>query len=336
MLCSPSAASVAGQPSARRSILQTATTLRPKELPHLVSACRTGQDHSATSQTSCRSASRRDGRTHVFLYLVNRTRRSTSVPFYTVTSELLRALPEWELRLARAAPLGGGGAALRGRRRARSWRRPLRVSTTSPSFAGIFRQQDQSRSRRRARDLQRASSRVSHVSARRGITCSIGSGRRTATALERHGVAGTRGRDRAAERPCDERSAAPCLCPSLTPGWLGVAREIARNGGGNDRLGRSVPPPGAAQKARERASTSSVWRAERVSRMLLIARRVADAKFARRFVPRVAVRRSPRQTAKRQPGRERPPLPPPGPGPGPCRDGGRSRPGCVSRSSGQT
>ena len=70
--------------------------------------------------------------------------------------------------------------------------------------------------------------------------------------------------------------------------WLAPrSRRIARNGGGNTDVGRSVPPPGAWRGRRGGASDRSVAR-RRWSRMLLKARRVADAEIARRFVPRVA------------------------------------------------
>lgn len=62
------------------------------------------------------------------------------------------------------------------------------------------------------------------------------------------------------------------------------------------------------------------WRSERVSRMLLKASELVTPR-SRGVLCRAWVRRQSATTVEREPGRERPPLPPPEPGPGPCRAG---------------
>ena len=91
------------------SYFQTITTLRPNELPHLgfgvppEQTVRYFPDKLPIGVGS-------DGRTHLFLYLVNRSAPVDFRAFLHRHVELLRALPEWELRLltpqhlAEAAP----------------------------------------------------------------------------------------------------------------------------------------------------------------------------------------------------------------------------------------
>jgi hypothetical protein len=62
------------------------------------------------------------------------------------------------------------------------------------------------------------------------------------------------------------------------------------------------------------------WRSDRGSRMLLKASELATPR-SRGVLCRAWVRRQSATTVEREPGRERPPLPPPGPGPGPCGGG---------------
>ena len=100
------------------------------------------QDRFATSRTSCRSASTADGRTHVFLYLVNRKTPVDFRAFLHRHAELLRALPEWELRLLVPRHLLKAAAALSRRPRARNWRRRLRLDDVD-ELRWYFRQQDQ-------------------------------------------------------------------------------------------------------------------------------------------------------------------------------------------------
>src|SRR5206468_11350319 len=77
---------------------QNATTLRPNELPHLGfgtpprQAFRYFPDKLPIGVTA-------DGRTHVFLYLVNRTAPVDFRAFLHRHVEVLRALPTWEIRL---------------------------------------------------------------------------------------------------------------------------------------------------------------------------------------------------------------------------------------------
>lgn len=68
------------------------------------------------------------------------------------------------------------------------------------------------------------------------------------------------------------------------------------------------------------ALTDRTWRSDPVSRMLLNASELLAPK-SRGVLCRASLRRQSASTEERQPGRERPPLPPPGPGPGPCREG---------------
>ena len=62
------------------------------------------------------------------------------------------------------------------------------------------------------------------------------------------------------------------------------------------------------------------WRSERVSRMLLKGSELVTPR-SRGVLCRACVRRQSATIVKREPGRERPPLPPPEPGPEPCRAG---------------
>jgi hypothetical protein len=62
------------------------------------------------------------------------------------------------------------------------------------------------------------------------------------------------------------------------------------------------------------------WRSDRGSRMLLKASELATPR-SRGVLCRAWVRRQSATTVEREPGRERPPLPPPEPGPEPCREG---------------
>ena len=221
-----------------------------------------------TSQTSCRSVSPATvARTCSSTSSTGR-RLWTSVPSCTVTRELLRALPQWELRLlvprhlVEAAPLFEAGGA-RGVEPAaspgRRGRTALVLQAAGPSRSTVTRPRTSSGFARACRRFQR----------RRGFTCSIGCGRRTATAL--HATVSPVLEDEIARRRGHVTSAGagPCLCPSLTPGWLGIDSRIGANGGGNDRLGRSVPPPGAAaRRIRARCDERGCVAASRVSQVV--------------------------------------------------------------------
>ena len=117
-----------------------ATGLRLKELPHLV--------FGAGSNRTIRYfpdklpiAINGDGRTHVFTYLVNRPAPVDFRAFLHRHAELLRALPEWELRLLvprhllEAAPLFAQAAR-------EELSRPLRLDDVA-ELRWYFRQQDQ-------------------------------------------------------------------------------------------------------------------------------------------------------------------------------------------------
>lgn len=118
---------------------RTTTTLRLKELPHLAFGVR--------PDTTIRYFPDKlpigiadDGRTHVFLYLVNRPAPVDFRAFLHRHAELLRALPEWELRLLvprhllEAAPLFEQAAR-------EELSRPLRLDDVA-ELHWYFRQQD--------------------------------------------------------------------------------------------------------------------------------------------------------------------------------------------------
>ena len=191
-----------------------------------------------------------DGRTHVFLYLVNRPTPVDFRAFLHRHAELLRALPEWELRLlvprhlVKAAPLYEDAAARGVEPAACAW-------TTPPSFAGTSGSRTRSieEAPRRFQALPACVSSVQGAAVSRALSA-LEEERRPAR--ECHGLAGTRGQDRAAQRPRDQRGAAPCLCPSHTPGWLRVARGSPRTEGGTQtREERS--PSWCAQRSRRSA-----------------------------------------------------------------------------------
>ena len=150
-----------------------------------------------TSPTSCRSASPADGRTHVFLYLVNRTTPVDFRAFLHRHAELLRALPEWELRLLVPRHLVEAAPAVRGRLRARSWAGRF-AWTTSPSFAGTSGNRTKSIEEARPEDFRRfrRACRAFQSAAVSRALSALEEERRRARA--RHGVPRARGRDRAA------------------------------------------------------------------------------------------------------------------------------------------
>ena len=240
-------ASVAGQPSARRSSTSsTATTLRLKELPHLV--------FGAGPEKTIRYFPDKlpigiagDGRTHVFLYLVNRQTPVDFRAFLHRHAELLRALAEWELRLlvprhlVEAAPLFEAGC------REMSWAGRF-AWTTWPNCAGTSGSRTKSIDGGAPEDFRRfrrACRAFSGAAVSRALSA-LEEERRPALDATVSPVL----EDKIARRRGHVTSEVlvPCLCPSFTPGWLGVTSEIAANGGGNDRLGRSVPPPGASAR----------------------------------------------------------------------------------------
>ena len=101
--------------------------------------------------------------------------------------------------------------------------------------------------------------------------------------------------------------------------WLAPRspRIAGTEGGTQTREERS--PSWCAQQAPV-ALDDGTWRSERVSRMLLKASELATPR-SRGVLCRAWVRRQSATTVEREPGRERPPLPPPEPGPEPCRAG---------------
>ena len=119
---------------------KAATTLRMKELPHLAFG-RGAEKTIRHFPDKLPIGVAADGRTHVFVYLVN---RSTPVDFRAFLhrhAELLRALPEWELRLlvprhmVKTVPLYEDAAR-------EEMSRPLRLDDAA-ELRWYFRQQDQ-------------------------------------------------------------------------------------------------------------------------------------------------------------------------------------------------
>jgi hypothetical protein len=116
-----------------------ATTLRSKELPHLafgagpVKTVRYFPDKLPIGVTG-------DGRTHVFTYLVNRRTPVDFRAFLHRYSELLRALPEWELRLLVPRHLVKAGPLFEQAAR-EELSRPLRLDDVA-ELHWYFRQQD--------------------------------------------------------------------------------------------------------------------------------------------------------------------------------------------------
>ena len=227
---------------------RTTTTLRLKELPHLAfgagpeKTIRYFPDKLPIGITG-------DGRTHVFLYLVNRKTPVDFRAFLHRHSELLRALPEWELRLLvprhllEAAPLFEQAAR-------DELGRPLRLDDVA-ELRWYFRQQDQvdhggapedfRRFRRACRAFRaprfHALYRLWKKNGDRPLHATV------SPVLE----------DKIARRRGHVTSEvlAHLYAASLTPGWLGVSRRL-RERRGDDRVGRSVPPPGAVGEAGER------------------------------------------------------------------------------------
>ena len=153
------------------------TSLRLKELPHL--AFGAGPDKTIRYfPDKLPIGITGDGRTHAFLYLVNRKAPVDFRAFLHRHSELLRALPEWELRLLvprhllEAAPLFEQAALM-------SWAGRFGW-TMWPSFAGISGNKTKSITVVRPRTSGGFAAPVARLG-RRGFTCSIGSGRRMAT-----------------------------------------------------------------------------------------------------------------------------------------------------------
>ena len=272
---------MAGQWSARKwSTSSTATTLRLKELPHLAFG-RGAEKTIRHFPDKLPIGIAGDGRTHVFLYLVNRPTPVDFRAFLHRHAELLRALPEWELRLLVPRHLVKAVAALRGCG-SRGVEPALAVWTMPPSFAGISGNRTKSIDGGAPETISSASARLSHfqsASVSRALSA-LEEERRPAR--ECHSLPGARGQDRATQRPRDQRGAASCLCPSLTPGWLGVVRRSPRTEGGpQTREERS--PSWCLSEVAVSARRPHVGESERVSRMLLRASELRDAEIRAAF-----------------------------------------------------
>ena len=216
----------------------TATTLRLKELPHLVfgagpeKTIRYFPDKLPIGITG-------DGRTHVFLYLVNRPTPVDFRAFLHRHAELLRALPEWELRLLvprhllEAAPLFEQAAR-------EELGRPLRLDDVA-ELRWYFRQQDQvdhggapedfRRFRRACRAFRAPRFHVLYRLWKKNGDQPLDA---TVSPVLEDKIARRRGHVTSA-------GAGSCLCPSLTPGWLGVIRRSRERRG--DRQGREEWSP---------------------------------------------------------------------------------------------
>jgi hypothetical protein len=119
---------------------KAATTLRVKELPHLAFG-RGAEKTIRYFPDKLPIGVAADGRTHVFVYLVNRPTPVDFRAFLHRHGELLRALPQWELRLlvprhmVKAAPLYEEATR-------EELSRPLRLDDAA-ELRWYFRQQDQ-------------------------------------------------------------------------------------------------------------------------------------------------------------------------------------------------
>ena len=251
MPCLASAGFSGWAPSATRSnTSERQRRLRLKELPHLVFGARPEKtiryfpDKLPIGITG-------DGRTHVFLYLVN---RKAPVDFRAFLHRHVGAA-------ASSRPSGSSACSCRAtcwrrrrsssRLRERSWAGRF-GSTTWTSFAGISGSKTRSITVARPRTSGGFAAPVA-LSGRRGFTCSIGSGRRTAIGPLDATVSPVL-EDKIARRRGHVTSevAGSSLCPSLTPGWLGMSLEIGRTEGGTTGSGGAVPLLGACGEAGER------------------------------------------------------------------------------------
>ena len=101
--------------------------------------------------------------------------------------------------------------------------------------------------------------------------------------------------------------------------WLAPrSPRIAGTEGGTQTREQRSPSRCAQQVAV--ALDDRRWWSDSGSRMLLKASELVTP-ISRGVLCRACVRRQSATTVEREPGRERPPLPPPEPGPGPCRAG---------------
>src|SRR3954462_15280266 len=109
------------------------------------------------------------------------------------------------------------------------------------------------------------------------------------------------------------------MCMLISHLWLALrsARIVRMEGGTQTR--EECSPSGCARQG-VLALAGRGWRSDLVSRMLLKPSELLTPR-SRGVLCRACVRRQSPMTQERQPGRERPPLPPPEPGPEPCREG---------------
>src|SRR5215204_3640237 len=186
-----------------------------------------------------------------------------------------------------------------------------------PSFAGISGSKTKSITVARPRTSGGFAAPVA-LSGRRGLTGSIGSGRRTATGpstLQCHRCSRTRSRAGGAM----SRAKRWFICMPIFHPWLARRKsEIPRTEGG--RRGREEWSPfWGLGEAGERREAMGVCERETFRKLLWVRQLLTGN--SRGVLCRACVCDEARSAERWQPGRERPPLPPPGPGPGPCREG---------------
>ncbi len=109
------------------------------------------------------------------------------------------------------------------------------------------------------------------------------------------------------------------MCMPISRPWLApLSARIVRTEGGTQT--REECSPSCCAQQGFVALADRGWRSDLVFRMSLKVSELS-APRSRGVLCRACVRRQSAMTSERQPGRERPPLPPPEPGPEPCREG---------------
>src|SRR5215208_6565913 len=186
-----------------------------------------------------------------------------------------------------------------------------------PSFAGISGSKTKSITVARPRTSGGFAAPVA-LSGRRGLTGSIGSGRRTAIGPwtpQCRRCSRTRSRAGGAM----SRAKRWFISMPIFHPWLARRNsEIPRTEGG--RRGREEwSPSWGLGEAGERREAMGVWESETFRKLLWVRELLTGN--SRGVLCRTCVCDEARSAERWQPGRERPPLPPPGPGPGPVGRG---------------
>ena len=257
-----------------------------------------------------------DGRTHLFLYLVNRQAPVDFRAFLHRHVELLRALPAWEVRLLAPRHLVEDGAGLRSSGAA-GIAAPLRLDAVD-ELSWYFSQQAERRAGWPPEDFARFRRAHRRFHAPR-LTRLYRVWKKDGDRLL-HATVSPVLEDEIARGSGQVTSgdAGPCLCPSLPPGWLGVTGMNPANGGGTKTSGAAFPLLVGLGEARC-ARGDAVARGS-VAAKLLRVRQLLTRNRAAFFAARAACEK-PVRMEMRQPGRERPPRLPPDSARRPCREG---------------